>query len=35
MDSLAAAERPLVYERLVRGSALTGRATLSVEERWS
>lgn len=35
MELLAAAERPLVYERLVRGSAVTGRAPLSVEERWS
>ena len=35
MDSLAAAERPLVYERLVRGFAETGAAGHSPEERWS
>lgn len=35
MDSLAAAERPLVYERLVRGFAETGRAAHALEERWS
>lgn len=35
MDALAAAERPLVYERLVRGFADTGRCAQSLEERWS
>ena len=34
MDSLAAAERPLVYARLLRGFALAG-AGQSPEERWS
>ncbi len=35
MDSLAAAERPLVYERLVRACGSTGGAAPSAEERWS
>ena len=35
MDSLAAAERPLVYERLVRALGSTEGAVASVEERWS
>ncbi len=35
MDSLAAAERPLVYERLVRGFAAMDPGAHSLEERWS
>jgi hypothetical protein len=35
MDSLAAAERPLVYERLVRGFAAMDASAHSLEERWS
>jgi hypothetical protein len=34
MNSLPAAERPLVYERLVRGCAGTGGSAPSLEERW-
>ena len=35
MHSLPLAERPLVYERLVRGFAGAGGSALSLEERWS
>jgi hypothetical protein len=35
MDSLAVAERPLVYERLVRGFAEADTAAQPLEERWS
>jgi hypothetical protein len=35
MDTLAAAERPLVYERLVRGFAATESSERNLEERWS
>jgi hypothetical protein len=34
MDSLPAAERPLVYERLVRGFAAVAPSPLAREERW-
>jgi len=35
MDSLPAAERPLVYARLVGGFALVPTSPFSVEERWA
>jgi hypothetical protein len=35
MDTLPEAERPLVYERLVRGFAALDGSARSLEERWS
>lgn len=35
MDSLPAAERPLVYERLVRGFAMTDATPDMLEQRWT
>ena len=35
MDPLPAAERPLVYERLVRGFGQTDAASSPLEERWA
>lgn len=35
MDSLAAAERPLVYERLVRSFAAVRASPFALEERWA
>ena len=35
MENLAAAERPLIYERLVRAFATTEASAQSLEERWS
>ena len=35
MENLAAAERPLVYARLVDGAAATDPSTRTLEERWT
>ena len=35
MQNLAAAERPLVYARLVRGAAATDPSARTLEERWA